>query len=126
MAGYDSNNLKAFWEYCETFKRWAKLLIAGNAAALGYCLASLNTPNPKYNLGAYILLFGAGLLLAGLYFLVLTIIKAEVTTAIVTQQRPGRTTRSIALEILGHVGMWGSALAFAFGILLFAYRFWVL
>jgi hypothetical protein len=126
MAGYDPDKLKAFWEYCEAFKGWAKLLIVGNASALGYCLTTLNSPSPKYNVGLFIVLFGCGLLLGGLYFLILTILKAEVTTAIVTQQRPGRSFRDALLEVLGHIGMWGSAAAFAAGILLFAYRFWVL
>jgi hypothetical protein len=30
------------------------------------------------------------------------------------------------LEVAGHVGMWGSAAAFAAGVLLFIYRFWLL
>jgi hypothetical protein len=126
MAGYDPDKLKAFWEYCEAFKGWAKLLIVGNAAGLGYCLTALNGPTPKYNVGLFIVLFGCGLLLGGLYFLILTILKAEVTTAIVTQQGPGHSFRDGLLEILGHIGMWGSAAALIAGILLFAYRFWVL
>jgi hypothetical protein len=82
--------------------------------------------SPKYNVGVFVGLFGAGLLLGGLYFLVLTILKAEVTTAIVTQQRPGSSIRGTILAVAGHVGMWGSAAAFAAAILLFIYRFWSL
>jgi hypothetical protein len=109
MPEHDPEKLKAFWEYCEAFKGWAKLLLAGNAAGLGYCLTHLNSGTPKYNVGAFVGLFGAGVLLGGLYFLVLTILKAEVTTAIVTQQRPGPSIRGTILEVAGHVGMWGSA-----------------
>src|SRR5262249_41230420 len=104
---------KAFWEYCETFKGWAKTLVAGNAVGLGYCLTNLNADSPRYNIGAFIALFGAGVLLGGLYFLILTIVKAEVTTAIVSQERPGASLRGTLLEVLGHIGMWGSAGAFA-------------
>jgi hypothetical protein len=125
MAEHDPEKLKAFWEYCEAFKGWARLLILGNAAALGYCLTVLNSPTPRYNVGLFIALFGGGLLLGGLYFLILTIIKAEVTTAIVTQQRPGRSFRGVLMEILAHIGMWGSAGAFSLGIIIFAYRFWI-
>ena len=125
MAEHDPEKLKAFWEYCEAFKGWAKCLIAGNAAGLGYCLTTLNSPTPRYNVGLFVTLFGSGLLLSGLYFLILTIIKAEVTTAIVTQERPGRTWRGTMLEVLGHIGMWGAAAAFALGIVIFAYRFWI-
>jgi hypothetical protein len=126
MAGYDPEKLKAFWEYCEAWKGWATLLLVGNAAGLGYCLTNLNSETPKYNVGAFIGLFGAGVLLGGLYFLILTILKAEVTTAIVTQQRPGASFRGTVLEVLGYIGMWGSAVAFALAILLFIYRFWSL
>jgi hypothetical protein len=35
MPEHDPEKLKAFWEYCEAFKGWAKLLLAGNAAGLG-------------------------------------------------------------------------------------------
>jgi len=80
MAEYDPEKLKAFWEYCETFKGWAKALVAGNAVGLGYCLTNLNSDTPRYNIGAFIALFGAGVLLGGLYFLILTIVKAEVTS----------------------------------------------
>jgi hypothetical protein len=48
MAEHDPEKLKAFWEYCETFKGWAKCLIAGNAAGLGYCLTVLNSPTPHW------------------------------------------------------------------------------
>jgi hypothetical protein len=126
MAEYDPEKLKAFWEYCETFKGWAKALVAGNAVGLGYCLTNLNSDTPRYNTGAFVALFGAGVLLGGLYFLILTIVKAEVTTATVSQERPGASLRATLLEVLGHIGMWGSAGAFALAILLFIYRFWTL
>jgi hypothetical protein len=125
VAEHDPEKLKAFWEYCETFKRWAKLLLAGNAAGLGYCLTSLNSETPRHNVGVFVALFGAGVLLGGLYLLVLTIVKAEVIAAIVTQQRPGPSIRGTVLEVAAHVGMWGSAAAFAAAILLFIYRFWL-
>jgi hypothetical protein len=71
-------------------------------------------------------LFVAGILFAGLYFLILTILKAEVTTAIVAQQRPGLTFRGKLLEYAGLTGMWGTILASAAAVVLFAYRFGVL
>jgi hypothetical protein len=56
----------------------------------------------------------------------MTILKAEVTTAIVAQQRPGLTFRGKLLEYAGLTGMWGTILAPAAAVVLFAYRFGVL
>jgi hypothetical protein len=123
MAEHDPEKLKAFWQYMETWKGLATALIVCNGTGLGYCLTILNSDTPKYNVGAFVAIFGAGVLLGGLYFLILTILKAEVTSAIVTQQRPGVTIRGKIIEWSGLISMWGSAAAFCLGILLFIYRF---
>jgi hypothetical protein len=126
MAEHDPEKLKAFWEYMETWKTLAKGLVLFNAAGLGYCITVLNSAEPRYRVGQFIALFVAGILFAGLYFLILTILKAEVTTAIVAQQRPGLTFRGKLLEYAGLTGMWGTILAPAAAVVLLAYRFGVL
>jgi hypothetical protein len=36
MTGHDPEKIKAFCEYIDALKGWAKLALAGNVAGLGY------------------------------------------------------------------------------------------
>lgn len=124
MSAFDpKTKLDALYKHLETFSAWAKLLVGANAAGLGYCIFVLKAETPRYNVGIFIWLFGAGLLLGGLYYLILTILKVEVPQAIIAQEAPNSPIRSAIMEWLGHIGMWGSAACFAAGLLLFMYRF---
>ncbi|WIW46842.1 hypothetical protein ML401_01610 [Bradyrhizobium sp. 62B] len=123
MGEHDPEKLKAFWEYCEAWKGLAKLQMAGNAAGLAYCLTALNSASPRYNTGAFITLFGIGLLLGALFFFIITIVKAGMTTAIVAREPPGGGFADKASHFFGLLGLWGSSAAFVAAILLFIYRF---
>jgi hypothetical protein len=97
MSAFDARTkLEFLHKHLDAFMAWAKLLVAGHVAGLGYCLFVLKGDGPRYNVGAFIWLFGVGLLLAGLYFLVLTILKVEVSQAIIAQEY-----RHIALGLFG-------------------------
>lgn len=126
MDQHDPEKLKAFWEYCEAWKGLAKLQLAGNALGLGYCVKVLDTASPRYNTGAFITLFGIGLLLGALFFLIVTMLKAGMTTAIVGREPPTNGLGDKAMYYLGLTGLWGSSVAFAAAILLFIYRFSVM
>jgi hypothetical protein len=123
MGEHDPEKLKAFWEYCEAWKGLAKLQIAGNGAGLAYCIAVLNSASPRYNTGAFIVLFGVGLLLGAMFFFIVSSLKAGMTTAIVGRQAPTGGPADQATYWLGLAGLWGSSAAFAAAILLFIYRF---
>ncbi len=125
MGEHDPERLKAFWKYCEAWKGLAKLQIAGNGAGLAYCIAVLNSASPRYNTGAFIVLFEIGLLLGAMFFFIVIVssVKAGMTTAIVGRQAPTGGLGDKAQYFLGLVGLWGSSAAFAAAILLFIYRF---
>jgi hypothetical protein len=123
MGEHDPEKLKAFWEYCEAWKGLAKLQIAGNGAGLAYCIAVLNTATPRYNTGAFIVLFGIGLLLGAMFFFIVSSVKAGMTTAIVGREAPSGGLGDKAQYFLGLVGLWGSSAAFAAAVILFIYRF---
>ena len=58
MAGYDPDSLKAFWEYCEAFKGWARLLLVGNAAGLASSTRTgLVKPNRRMALAIWVICF---------------------------------------------------------------------
>jgi hypothetical protein len=61
-----------------------------------------------------VVIFGVGLLLGAIYFGVLTILKVEVPQRIIANERP-TGVRGKVLEVIGLVGLWGSAAAFALG-----------
>jgi hypothetical protein len=124
MSAFDAKTkLEALYKHLEAFTAWAKLLIAGHVAGLGYSLFILKSDVPRYNVGVFIWLFGAGLLLAGIFFLVLTILKVEVPQAIIAQEYRPRPIRSAIIASLGHIGMWGSAACFVIALAVFMYRF---
>jgi hypothetical protein len=124
MSAFDAKTkLEALYKHLEALTAWAKLLIAGHVAGLSYCLFVLKGDGPRYNVGVFIWLFGVGLLLAGTYFLVLTILKVEVPQAILAQEHRPRPIRSAIMEWLGLIGIWGSAACFLIAPVLFMYRF---
>jgi hypothetical protein len=124
VSAFDAKTkLEALYKHLDAFTAWAKLLIAGHVAGLTYCLFVLKSDLPRYNVGVFIWLFGVGLLLAGTFFLILTILKVEVPQAIIAQEHRPRPIRSAIMEWLGLIGMWGSAACFVIAVGVFMYRF---
>ncbi|MET4316264.1 hypothetical protein [Bradyrhizobium sp. RT5a] len=124
--GHDPEKLKAFWEYCESWKSLATMQMVGHAAGLAYCIKVLDSASPRYNTGAFIVLFGIGLLLGALFFLIVSILKAGMTTAIVAQEPPTNDLGDKATYYFGLLSLWGSSACFAAAILLFIHRFSVM
>lgn len=124
--GHDPEKLKAFWEHCNSWRSLATAQIAGNAAGLAYCIKVLDSASPRYNTGAFIVLFGIGLLLGALFFFVVSMLKAGMTTAIVAQEPPTNSLSDKATYYFGLFGLWGSSACFTAAILLFLYRFSVM
>jgi hypothetical protein len=125
MADFDGpTKLKALGEHFGALGKAAKYLLAANG--IGF-LSSLRTASDIYDryvrtpprlrdaglletFGLLVAIFGVGLLLGAIYFGVLTILKVEVAN-----ERP-TGVRGKVLEVIGLVGLWGSAAAFALGI----------
>jgi hypothetical protein len=123
MSEYDAKaKLGAFGEHFQAFNRLAKLLITGHGIGLAGCLAVLKESSPQLNVGTFIWLFGCGLLLAGLYFFMLTITEVEVRQRIISQGGSAGL-RGQVIALLAHIGMWGSIAAFVAAIGLALYRF---
>jgi hypothetical protein len=123
MAGYDRAKLEAFWKWCDNYINLAIGLIFVNGAGLAYCIKYLYSASPQYSVGAFIFLFGFGAVLGGVFFMVMHFTKGNLTTAIVTQTRPGSSIWGAVVEWSGYIGLWGSAICFVAAVLLFAFRF---
>jgi ascorbate-specific PTS system EIIC-type component UlaA len=133
MSAYDSRTkLEALRDQFETFGKGANYLLVGHGAGFLGCLSVFKDHSEvpqqfQAILGQLILLFGCGLLLSSLFWVFAMTIKIRVTQAIIAQEKPSRSfvgwllNRSI--ELLAHVGMWGSLAAFVAAIILIMTRF---
>jgi hypothetical protein len=130
MADFDGPTmLKALGEPFGALGKAAKYLLAVN----GICfLSSLRAVSGIYDryvrtpprlrdaglletFGLLVVTFGVGLLLGAIYFGVLTILKVKVSQRIIANERPTGVGEKV-LEVIGLVGLWGSATAFALGV----------
>jgi hypothetical protein len=129
MADFDGpTKLKALGEHFGALGKAAIYLLAGNG--IGF-LSALRTASGIYDqyvrtpprlreaglletFGLLAAIFGVGLLLGAIYFGVLTILKVEVPQRIIANEWP-TGVRGKVLKVIGLVGLWGSAAAFALG-----------
>jgi hypothetical protein len=133
MVAYDSRTkLEALRDHFETFAKGANYLLVGHGAGFVGCLSVLkdhpeSLPQQLQVIGQLVLLFGAGLLLGSLFWFLAMTIKIRVTQTIIAQEKPSRTwliwlfNRSI--ELLAHIGLWGSLILFVTAIILIMSRF---
>jgi hypothetical protein len=128
----DRTKLEALRDHFEIFSKGANYLLVGHGAGFVGSLSILKDhpeglPQQFRGIGQFILLFGAGLLLASLFFLLAMTIKINVTQAIIAQQKPKKTwliwlwNRSI--EGLALIAFWSSLITFAAAIILIMSRF---
>jgi hypothetical protein len=124
MSEYDAKTkLGAFGEHFQAFKAFAKVLLGGHGLGLAGSIAVLKEKSPELNVGVFIWLFGVGLLLAGLYFFMLTITEVEVRQRIINQGMGKSGWRGRIMQVATHISMWGSIAAFVWAIALGIYRF---
>jgi hypothetical protein len=133
MADYDSRTkLEALRDHFETFGRGGNYLLIGHGAGFVGCLSVFKDhpetlPSQFPGVGLLILLFGSGLLLSSLFLATSMMIKINVTQAIISQERPSRTwlgwLLGRLLQLLAHIGLWGSMLAFAAAIIFIMTQF---
>jgi hypothetical protein len=126
MAGYDRGKLEDFRKWCDGYIKLATGLILANGAGLAACIKYLSSASPQFRVGDFIFLFGLGIIIGGMFFMAMHFTKGNVTTAIVTQTRPGASIWGTVVEWSGYIGVWGSAICFVGALLLFAFRFRVL
>ena len=133
MADCDSRTkLEALRDHFEIFARGGNYLLIGHGAGFVGCLSVVKEhpeklPSQFQGVGLFILLFGSGLLLSSLFWVTSMIIKINVTQAIISQETPSKTwlrwlSRRL-LELLAHVGLWGSTIVFAAAIILIMTQF---
>jgi hypothetical protein len=123
MTGYDRGKLEDFRKWCDNYIKLATGLILANGAGLAYCIRYLSSASPQYSVGTFIILFVLGIVFGGLFFMAMHFAKGDLTTAIVTQTRPGSSIWGTMVDWSGYVGVWGSASCLGGALLLFAFRF---
>ncbi len=133
MADYDSRTkLEALRDQFETFGRGANYLLIGHGAGFVACLSVFKDhpetlPSQVPGVGLLILLFGSGLLLSSLFWATSMMIKINVTQAIISQERPSKTwvrwLLGRLLQLLAHIGLWGSMMVFAGAIIFIMTQF---
>ena len=126
MADFDGPTmLKALGEPFGALGKASKYLLVGNGIGFlsginNYAKYVSTPPRLRYAglleiLGLLVVTFGVGLLLGVIYFGVLTILKVKASQRIIANERPTGVGEK-ALEVIGLVGLWGSAAAFALGV----------
>jgi hypothetical protein len=133
MGAYDSRTkLEALRDHFEIFGKGANYLLVGHGAGLVGCLSVLkdhpeNLPQQFHGLGQLVLLFGTGLLLSSLFWGMSMLIKINVTQAIISEKQPSNTWSSWvykrSTELLAHIMLWGSLIAFIAAIVLIMSQF---
>jgi hypothetical protein len=133
MADYDSRTkLEALRDHFETFGRGGNYLLIGHGAGFVSCLSVFKDhpetlPSQFPGIGLLILLFGSGLLLSSLFWATSMMIKINVTQLIISQGGHTKTWRSWLLgrllQLLAHIGLWGSMIVFALAIIFIMSQF---
>jgi hypothetical protein len=133
MSAYDSRTkLGALRDHFETFGKGANYLLVGNGAGFVGSLSVVKDnpeklPQQFQGIGLVVLLVGGGLLLGCLFWGMSMAIKVSVTQRIMLQQPPSKNRlgwlHSRFIELLAHLGPWGSLAAFVTAIILIMAQF---
>jgi hypothetical protein len=133
MSVWDARHkLEALRAHFELLGKGANYLLVGHSAGLVGCLSVIkersdSLPPQFRSIGLLILIFGTGLLLACLLWLMSMTIQIKLTHAIMTQMLPADTWRNRlwkrSTERLGLFGLWGSLLLFVAAIVLIMSQF---